>query len=136
MIAELGVELYDLAEEQAEWSQATFGTDAERGAIGALKHLGKEAAEAEDWAMIREGKHPSGHAVSHLVAKSAGEVQIELADCLLLLLDANRRSGFSVLQLLKAARAKMKVNRTRTYPKPTSDVPSEHVREHDIGGEA
>jgi hypothetical protein len=30
---------------QAEWSQATFGPDNERGPIGPLKHLAKEVAE-------------------------------------------------------------------------------------------
>ena len=54
----------------AEWSQATFGTDAERGAIGPLKHLEKEAREAQ------EALDP-----------------IEIADCLLLVFDAARRSG-------------------------------------------
>lgn len=122
--ADVGTELLALAEDQSQWSQATFGTDAERGPIGALKHLGKEAKEAEDAAETLK-----------LVAGCEEEEQgrrillTELADCLLLLNDATRRAGFSLLELIRAAQAKMAVNRTRTYPKPTSDVPSEHIKE-------
>ena len=54
---------------------------------------------------------------------------MELADCLILLLDASRRAGVKPLPLIKAAQAKMKVNKARAWPKPVSDEPVEHVRE-------
>lgn len=120
----VGNELLALFVDQSEWSQATFGTDAERGPIGALKHLAKEAAEAEE----AEYKLRILTGTSEEANQRAKALE-ERADCLLLLLDANRRGGSSVLDLILAAQAKMKVNRTRTYPKPTSDVPSEHVKE-------
>ena len=44
--AEAGQTFLEFARLQAEWSQATFGTDAERGPIGPLKHLAKEVQEA------------------------------------------------------------------------------------------
>lgn len=37
-----------LNSELSEWSQKTFGSDDERGPIGALKHLAKEAKEAAE----------------------------------------------------------------------------------------
>lgn len=102
--------LADLIEDQSEWSQATFGRDSERGPIGALKHLEKEAVEAQ-----KAVQFPS-------------DLREELADCLLLLLDATRRGHFNLDDIVRAAQAKMVVNKQRTWPKPTSDEPVEHVR--------
>lgn len=90
----------------AEWSQATFGTDAERGPAGPLKHLIKEANEAL--------AHPT-------------DLE-EYADCLFLVFDAARRAGFTFEQLREAVCVKLKVNKARTWPKPTSNEPVEHVR--------
>lgn len=96
----------DLVSDQAEWSQRTFGTDQDRGPIGALKHLALEAVEAQsDPASVEE-----------------------YADCFLLILDAARRAGIKPMQLVEAAQAKMVKNKARQWPKPTSDEPVEHVR--------
>ncbi len=93
--------------EHAEWSQATFGTDAVRGPLGALRHLEKEAREAQ--ADITD--------------------RVEYADCLLLTLDAARRAGMSLDDLLDTAFEKLAVNKQRTWQKPTSDdMPIEHAR--------
>jgi hypothetical protein len=105
-IVELGDKLTDLIRDQSEWSQRTFGTDAERGPLGALRHLEKEAREAQE---------------------SLADIT-EYADCLLLLLDASRRAGFKIMQVIEAAQEKMKVNKQRSWPKPTDDNPVEHVR--------
>jgi NTP pyrophosphatase (non-canonical NTP hydrolase) len=99
----------DLIRDQADWSQATFGSDSERGPMGALKHLEKEARECQE-------------------AVGTPELREELADCLLLLLDASRRAGIKPTQLIEAAQAKMVKNKQRTWSKPTSDEPVEHVR--------
>ncbi len=111
-ILELGIALYDLADDQSDWSQKTFGTDAERGPVGACRHLAKEAVEAE-----------------HSVATEwFGD---EMADCLLLVLDAARRGGIGPMELLRLAQLKMKKNRARTWPTPNPDgiTPVEHVRD-------
>lgn len=100
----------DLVVDQSKWSQETFGTDEERGPMGALKHLEKEARECQE-------------------AVGTEHLREELADCLLLLLDASRRAGIKARQLVDAAQAKMEKNKARTWPKPTSDEPVEHVRE-------
>lgn len=145
----LGLSLTALVEDHREWSDTTLGTPAERGPIGALKHLQKEAVEAEGaartlkeqaaqpwWADSVESDSAIANAKENYIARLTSDFRSELADCLLLLLDANRRAGFSILEMVEAAQAKMIVNRTRTYPKPTSDVPSEHVREPELGGES
>ncbi len=94
---------------QSIWSQATFGTDTERGPLGPLKHLAKEAVEAQSgppWDLT------------------------ELCDCLFLICDATRRAGFTYDQLLAAAWAKLEVNKARKWAKPTKgDEAVEHVRE-------
>ena len=91
---------------QAEWSQATFGADNVRGPLGALKHLEKEAREAQ--ADITD--------------------LVEYADCLFLTFDAARRAGLTLDKLLDIAFEKLEKNKKRTWNKPTSDEPVEHVR--------
>lgn len=90
----------------AQWSQATFGRDSERGPIGALKHLALEAQEA---------------------AAKPGDYE-EYADCLLLLFDASRRAGMTLDTLLDIAWQKLAKCKLRIYPKPTGDEPVEHIR--------
>jgi hypothetical protein len=92
---------------QAEWSQATFGADHERGPLGALKHLEKEAREAQA-------------DVTDLM---------EYADCLFLVFDAARRAGLTLDSLLDHAFVKLQVNKQRQWSRPTiADEPIEHVR--------
>lgn len=109
---ELGNKLIELTDDQSQWSQSTFGSDSERGPVGAIKHLQKEVAEVlEAW---EKGDH--------------GAFIEECADCLLLLLDLTRRGGIKPMQLVEAAQLKMLVNKSRTWPKPVADVPVEHDR--------
>lgn len=105
-LANVTDEFRALAADQAEWSQATFGTDSERGPMGVLRHLEKESREAQE---------------------CPGDLE-EYADCLLLILDAARRAGFGPMALVLAAQNKMAVNKAREWPTPTSDEPVEHVR--------
>ena len=107
----LGSRLRELAEIQSLWSQATFGSDIERGPIGALKHLALEAVEAQ--------QRPDDI--------------VEYADCLLLLLDSSRRAGFTPRDLIEAAHEKMAVNKQRQWPRTEGDVPSQHARPMEVG---
>ncbi len=101
-------DFHAFARAQSEWSQATFGTDLLRGPIGPLKHLAKEAAEAQE--------NPTD--------------VMEFADCLFLTLDASRRAGFSSEALLRAAWEKLTINEAREWPKVTdANAAVEHVRE-------
>lgn len=111
-ILDFGDKFHDLVIDQSEWSQATFGADSERGPLGALRHLEKEAIEAQ--AEVENG---------------TGNLLEELADCLLLILDASRRAGVKPTRLVEAAQAKMIVNKSRKWPKPISDIPVEHIHE-------
>jgi hypothetical protein len=97
----------DFWREQSAWSQATFGTDSERGPAGPLKHLLKEAKEA---------------------LASPDDLE-EYVDCLFLVIDATRRAGFSYRQLLDGAWKKLEVNKSREWPKLGSEDAVEHVRE-------
>ena len=93
--------------DHAEWSQATFGSDAEHGPLGPLKHLQHEADEA----------------------MAAPTDITEFADILLLLIDAARRAGHSWNGIVDAADTKLHtVLMHRTYPTPEGDEPSFHVK--------
>ncbi len=93
-------------DQQAEWSQATFGTDAERGPTGPLKHLAKEVQECLD---------------------KPDDIE-EFADLLFLVFDATRRAGFTYDGLVQAAFVKLAKNKQRKWGKASSDEPVEHVR--------
>lgn len=104
----VGSQLLELVLKQAEWSQDVFGPDSDRGPVGALRHLKQEADEAI----------------------AAPNDLTEYADCLLLLLDASRRAGFSVQQLIHAAIDKQAVNSERNWPEMAeqpSDAPVGHI---------
>jgi len=96
-------------DEQSAWSQATFGTDRERGPLGALKHLEKEAREAQNEVTLRR--------------ISSTELKEEITDCLFLTFDAARRSGMTLDELLDTAFAKLAKNKKRIWGKPTNDEP-------------
>lgn len=107
---EFGDRFRDLVADHSEWSQATFGSDDERGPMGALKHLEKESVEAQG-------------------AVGTDGLKEEIADCFLLILDASRRAGMKPMQLVEVAIDKMAVNKERKWPRPTDDTPIEHVRD-------
>lgn len=109
VLIEAGEALHDLSKDLTEWSNETFGDINIRGPIGPLKHLEKEAKEAQD----------SPHD------------PMEYADCLLLILDAARRAHIKPLELIRYAQKKLEVCKTREYPKLTAenvDEPLEHLR--------
>lgn len=101
--------MFEFWAELAEWSRSTFGSDEERGPVGPLKHLEKEAREAY------EEQNPN-------------KQKVEIADCLFLVFDAARRAGMSYKELCNTAFDKLEVNRKRVWPRPTSTEPVEDVR--------
>ncbi len=113
--------------EQAKWSQETFGADSKRGPKGPLKHLAKEVQEA----LVEHASLEA--AILMLDTRSASlskqRLDSELVDCLFLVFDAARRSGMSYGELVQGAFEKLEINRNRKWNKPTSDEPVEHVRE-------
>jgi ParB family chromosome partitioning protein len=107
-----GSDFEEIWYQEAEWSQKTFGPDLERGPVGPLKHLAKEVQETIY----------SLHDLS------------EYADMQLLLFDATRRAGYGIRDLYQACEAKIKVNKSRKWPKSTSDEPVEHIKEAPVQG--
>ncbi len=94
-----------------KWSDATFGTPEERGPLGPLKHLKEEVEEA--------------------IANPTDK--FEYVDMLFTLLDSANRAGLSSDDLMIAAREKLEVCKSRTYPKPPPG--SDEVTNHDRTGE-
>ncbi len=98
--------LYGLYEAHAEWAQKTFGSDAERGPIGPLKHLHKEVDEA--------------------LADPTDKM--EYVDCMFLVWDAARRAKVPLEDLIELGWRKLAILKTRTYAKPEKDEFTEHER--------
>lgn len=92
---------------QAPWSDATFGTPDTRGPWGPLKHLQHECDEA---------------------MAAPNDVE-EFADCLLLLLDANRRAGHSINELLTSAEFKVRKNLERKWGPPDPHGATFHIKD-------
>lgn len=113
---DFGWDFRDLVRSQSAWSQDTFGSDAECGPMACLKHLEKEAIECQQ-------------------AVGTDKLKEELADCLLLILDASRRGGITHFQLLSEAIKKLEINKSRTWSKPTGDAPAEHIRDNALPAE-
>lgn len=110
-LVRLGQEASELEADVKDWASGTFGTAQQRGPVGPLHHLAKEANEtAEDPTNI-----------------------VEYADCLIIFLDAMWRAGFTLQQVVDAAHSKMKVNRARKWPKAVEGKPCEHIKE--VGGQ-
>ncbi len=99
------VDLASLWRSMAIWSQRTFGPDWQRGPIGPLKHLQEESGEAQE---------------------KPGDV-VEFADCFLLILDASRRAGFTLEQLMVAACQKHQGNKSRKYEVKPGDEVCHHI---------
>lgn len=108
--------------QQAEWSQATFGSDSERGPMGPLKHLAREVLE--ELLGIDRSK------VTEILAlaKPPSRDPVEYADLQFLTFDAARRAGLTYEALLSNCWSKLAINKAREWQAPTSDEPVEHVR--------
>jgi len=127
----LGLELDALAQDQSAWSQATFGTDDVKGPLGSLKHLANESSEAIEAFLDWSRANRDIYTADDVVVELRQDYHIELADILILLLDASRRSGLMPLDLIRVAQAKMDVNKQRKWNVPQGDEPTEHVRDEE-----
>ncbi|WP_052245139.1 dATP/dGTP pyrophosphohydrolase domain-containing protein [Halocynthiibacter namhaensis] len=94
----------DIYTAHAEWSEKTFGSD--RGPLGPLKHLIKEAEEAAE---CPEDPH-------------------EFADCIFLVFDAARRAGHDYDALAQAMLEKLEILKRRQYQKVADGEPSFHIK--------
>lgn len=113
----------DFWHQQSVWSQNTFGLDSERGPLGPLEHLKKEVKEALDAYHMLEtciAENPDVHIT---------EMQRELIDCQFLIVDALRRSGVNYETFLDMLEDKLKINKSRSWPRSAGD--NERPIEHD-----
>ena len=106
---QLSHDLYAVWDFLKWWSQKTFGSDDERGPIGPLKHLVKEIE-------------------TELLPPNDPTDINELADVLILLVDATRRAGHTMENLSHAAISKCVVLSERKYQRPRGDEISEHIK--------
>lgn len=105
--AKLGEKLVSFWQEQSIWSQQTFGSDSVRGPNGPLEHCEKECREARE---------------------NPQDIK-EYADIGILLMDAARRAGFTLEQLIDAMYDKLQENKSREWPKNGDlNKPVEHIR--------
>ena len=93
----------------AEWSDSAFGTDDRT--IGILNHLKEEVDE------VIEAKQDFEEKLDGLTQQKMAS---EFADCLILLLDAARKSDLNTDLLMQAAEHKMHINRNREW-KPANE---------------
>jgi len=122
----IGKSLNELLTDHTKWSQKTFSDDTVRGPLGPLKHLVKEASEAiEAWCEYL--RNLAATDVDSIKLKEE-EFHVELADCLLLIMDATRRAGLTFAQLIEVAKAKMVVNKSREWNVTSPIEPAEHKR--------
>lgn len=99
----------DLFETQRDWSYDTFGDQGFRGPYSSLVHLKDEVDE---------------------VIAAPDDLE-EYADCMILLMDAAWRAGFTADELLTAVQYKTIKNKHRTWPsldQQSPDKPTGHVK--------
>jgi len=90
----------EFIKERDEFSFKTFGTPNERGCECPLLHLQDEIKE-----LLENPNDP-----------------MEWADCFLLLIDAARRKGYSIDDLLDFSIKKLEINKNRTWKKQPNGV--------------
>lgn len=100
----------------AEWSDETFGSQDRT--LGILNHL-KEEIEEVIVAKNEYEEDPSGILQNKLA--------MEFADCLILLLDAARKSDLNTDLLMQSAEYKMKINRERQWKPANEEGYHKHV---------
>lgn len=98
-------DIIELAKQAAEFSDKTFGDPKVRGPLGALHHLREEIEELVD--------NPTD--------------RMEYADCLLLLIDAYRRNGGNVRDLIRAGFEKLEINKKRNWGKADQNGVIRHI---------
>lgn len=99
----------------AEWSDQTFGSDDRT--IGILNHLKEEVEEVLE-AKNNFEENPDGLNQQRMAS--------EFADCLILLLDAARKSDLNTDLLMQAAEYKMTINRNREWKPANSQGYHKH----------
>ena len=104
-------ELQQLQNEIKKWSDRTFGSDFDR-REGMAAHLRKEVAELQ----------------GEIVWNNKLGIQVELADCLMLILDIASHSGIDIDSLIFEVEHKLQINKLRKWGKTNPDGSIEHIK--------
>jgi len=120
-------ELQKLMNNISDWSNKTFG-DGDR-SVPILHHLQKEVVEAIDMVIeFRDVRYDDSVGVGEY-GRIWAKMQLEFADCLMLLLDAAQHVNISAEELINATNHKLEVNKTRIWGKPDENGVIEHIKE-------
>ena len=101
-----------------QWSEETFK---KQSSVSKLKHLQKEVVE-----LIEECEKDRNDALTSI------NINLEFADCFILLLDAARKEGLNAEDILITIAHKMKINKERKWGPPDKDGVVQHIREETI----
>jgi hypothetical protein len=105
----IGIKLVNFWNDHQAWSQEIFGKDSELGPIPALYHLSEEVRETID--------NP--------------EDRMEWGDMFILLLDAWRRNGGTLEDLIDAGNEKLQICKTRKWGEPDGNGVRKHIKEYE-----
>lgn len=119
--------LQELMNQISEWSDAQFGEGDRSRAIA--YHLRKEVQELID-AMVEYRYHEERQNFAIIKEENlTGKVNIEFADCFMLLLDSASHFGLTADDLVKVTEWKLEKNKNRKWGKPDENGVVEHIRE-------
>jgi hypothetical protein len=118
-----------------EWQERQFGTAQDRGPLGPLRHLRKEAEEAANQAIA--SKSPPGESLRPYLQpeevlegsqfwEPVTRLRGEIADCLFMLIESAWRSNLTIDDLMLLCWQKLTENKERKWPPPTAEEPVEH----------
>ena len=103
-------ELQKLMDDILEWSSNTFENET---SISKINHLKKEVDELK-FSIFHE--------------HSEAEKRYEFADCFMLLIAAAKMEGLTANDLILITKAKLELNKSRTWGKPDENGVVEHIR--------
>jgi NTP pyrophosphatase (non-canonical NTP hydrolase) len=102
-----------LQEDIKEWSNQTFGDEHRRLPIS--KHLKEEVDE-----IIQITQHADTHGYNTIseYAQAESALKMQVADCLILIMDLLSKYGYTMEEAFLAVKEKMRVNKNRVWEGP------------------
>jgi len=116
--------LQALMDDISNWSDATFGSG--QRTIPIVCHLKKEVDELRD-ALAREKELYSTTDEVGVISRQKQAVEMEFADCFMLLLNAAHHHGITASDFMRFTRHKLAINRKRKWGMPDKDGVVEHI---------
>lgn len=111
-----------LALEAAEFSEKTFGDPGESIGLGAAYHLQEEVDE-----LIQSIKFYIKYNSEYPNGNTKPEMEMEFADCFLLIIDSARKCGINHNELVALAQRKLEINKSRTWGAPDENGVIKHI---------